>query len=145
MSNAIIALANKVLVTYNTDQGWVVKKMKLEYVNRIVAILLIIYQKDKVQYFSNKSTMMILKTDHGEFVNWVAIMYFQSVKELIKWDKCQRNMIERTTKKEPKINKCHFCHSLKSFVSEVVSIRRSRIIGKEETCRASSKRQKKKR
>jgi hypothetical protein len=59
-----------------------------KHVNRIVAILPIIYQKDKVQYFSNKSTMMISKVDHGEFVNWATIMYYQSVKELIKWGKC---------------------------------------------------------
>jgi hypothetical protein len=41
-------IANRVLDTYNNNEGWVVKKMKLEYVNRIVAILPIIYQKDKV-------------------------------------------------------------------------------------------------
>jgi hypothetical protein len=32
--------------------------------------------------------MMISKADHGEFINWVAIMYFQMVKKLIKWEKC---------------------------------------------------------
>jgi hypothetical protein len=54
----------------------------------IVAILPIIYQKDKVQYFSNKSAMMIFRVDHGEFVNWDVIMFFQLVKELIRWEKC---------------------------------------------------------
>jgi hypothetical protein len=51
MFNARIALAeiiDKVLDTYNINEGWVVKKMRLEYANKIVAILLIIYQKDKV-------------------------------------------------------------------------------------------------
>jgi hypothetical protein len=62
--------------------------MRSKYANRIVAILPIIYQKDKVQYFNNKSVTMISTTDHGEFVNWVVITYFQLVKELIKWDKC---------------------------------------------------------
>jgi hypothetical protein len=33
--------------------------MKLEYVNRIVAILPIIYQKDKVQYVNNKFAMIM--------------------------------------------------------------------------------------
>jgi len=47
-----------------------------------------IYQKDKVRYFNNKSTMMISKADHGKFVNQVVIMYFQLVKKLIKWEKC---------------------------------------------------------
>jgi hypothetical protein len=39
--------------------------MRLEYVNRIVVILPIIYLKNKVQYFNNKSTMMISKTNRG--------------------------------------------------------------------------------
>jgi hypothetical protein len=40
--------------------------------------------------------MMISKTNHGEFGNWAIIMYFQ----LIKWEKCQENMIKGTTKKD---------------------------------------------
>jgi hypothetical protein len=66
---ALVDIANKVPNTYNTNEGWVVKKMRLEYANRIVVIMIIIYQKDKVQYFSNKFAMMIFKADHGEFVN----------------------------------------------------------------------------
>jgi hypothetical protein len=72
MSNAKVALVkitNRILNIYNTNEGWVVKKMRLEYANRIATILPIIYQKDKVQYFSNKSVMMIFTADHGEFVN----------------------------------------------------------------------------
>ncbi len=34
-------------------------------------------------------------------------MYFHLVKELIKWDKCQKNMIKGTTKREPKKDVCH--------------------------------------
>jgi hypothetical protein len=41
-----------------------------------------------VQYFNNMSVMMISKANHWEFINWVAIMYFQLVKILIKWEKC---------------------------------------------------------
>ncbi len=51
MSNVRITLvdiADRVHDTYNTNEGWVVKKMRSEYVNIIVAILPIIYQKDKV-------------------------------------------------------------------------------------------------
>ncbi len=99
MSNAIVALANitnRVLETYHTNEGRVVKKMKSKYANRIVAIMPIIFQEDKVQYFNNK------------FVNWVVIMYYQLVKELITWDKCQKNMIKGTTKREPKKDVCHF-------------------------------------
>jgi hypothetical protein len=51
MSNAKITLTNitnRIPYTYNTNEGWFVKKMKLEYANIIVAILPIIYKKDKV-------------------------------------------------------------------------------------------------
>jgi hypothetical protein len=105
---ALAEIVDKILNTYNTNEWWVVKKMKSEYANRIVAILSIIYQKDKVQYFSNKCGLMIFGTNHGKFVNWVAIMYFQLVKEFIRWDKCQKNMIEGTTKRKPKKDVFHF-------------------------------------
>jgi hypothetical protein len=101
MSNARVALVdstNKVPGTYNTNEGWVIKKMRSKYANRIVAILPIIYHK--VQYFNNKSVMMIFRANHGESINWATIMYSQLVKELIRWDKCQKNMIEGTTKRE---------------------------------------------
>jgi len=45
------------------------EKDEVKYANRIVAILLIIYQMDKVQYFNNKSVMMIPIADHGKHVN----------------------------------------------------------------------------
>jgi hypothetical protein len=51
MLDVRIALTNKadrIPHTYNTNEGWVVKKMRSEYVNWIVVILPIIYQKDKV-------------------------------------------------------------------------------------------------
>ncbi len=116
MSDVKVAMAyitNRVLDTYNTNEGWVVKKMKSEYANRIVAILPIIYQKDKVQYFSNKSAMMISRADHGESINWAIIMFSQLVKELIRWEKCQKNMIEGITKREPKKDVCHSAIILK--------------------------------
>ncbi len=71
MFDAIVALANianRVLNTYNNNERWVVKKVRLKYANRIVAILLIVYKKDKVQYFNNKSTMMISKMDCGSML-----------------------------------------------------------------------------
>jgi hypothetical protein len=46
MLDAKVALADivdRVPNTYNTNEGWVVKKMRLEYVNRITTILPIIY------------------------------------------------------------------------------------------------------
>jgi sulfur transfer protein SufE len=61
---------------------------------KIIANFPIIYQKDKVQYFCNIFAMMISKADHGESINQVVIMYSQLVKELIKWEKYQKNMIK---------------------------------------------------
>ncbi len=90
MSDATLTLvdiANKILDTYNTNEGWVVKKMRSKQINKIVVILHIINQKDKVQCFSNKFVMMISRADHGESINWAVIMYFQLVKEFIKWEK----------------------------------------------------------
>ncbi len=52
--------------------------------------------------------MMISKVDNGESMNWATIMYSQLVKKLIRWEKCQNNMIEGTTKKESKKDVCHF-------------------------------------
>jgi hypothetical protein len=110
MSNAKVALTDithAILDNYNVDEGWVVKKTRLKYVNRITIIFPIIYQKNKVHYFNNKSAMMISKANNGESINWVAIMYSQLVKELIKWEKCQKNMIEGALKKKPKKDVCH--------------------------------------
>jgi hypothetical protein len=49
--------------------------MRSKYANKIATILPIIYQKDKVQYFSNKSIIMISKANHGVSINWATIMY----------------------------------------------------------------------
>jgi hypothetical protein len=51
--------------------------------------------------------MMISRAHHGKSVNWVAIMYSQLVKEFFKWEKCQKYMIEETTKRKQKKDVCH--------------------------------------
>jgi hypothetical protein len=64
--------------------------MRSKYANRIATILPIIYQRGKVQNFSNNSTMMISRADHEKYVESTTIMHFQLVKELVKWEKCQK-------------------------------------------------------
>jgi hypothetical protein len=62
MSDAKVTLAkiaDKIINTYNTNEGWVVKKKRSKYANIVVAIWPIMYQKDKVQHFNNKFAMMI--------------------------------------------------------------------------------------
>jgi hypothetical protein len=79
MSNVRVALTNiinKVRNSCNTNDRWVVKKMKQECVNRIVTILPFIYQKNMVEDFSNKCAMMISEANHGKSMNWATIMYF---------------------------------------------------------------------
>jgi hypothetical protein len=56
---ALVEITYKVLDTYNTNERWVIQKMRSKYANKIVAILPIIYQNDKVQYFNNKYALMI--------------------------------------------------------------------------------------
>ncbi len=63
--------------------------------------------------FCNMYAIMISKGNHGESINWVVIMYFQLLQELIKRDKCHKNMIKGTTKKEPKNDVCHFAIVIK--------------------------------
>jgi hypothetical protein len=40
-------------------------------------------------------------------------MFSQLVKELIRWEKCQKNMIKGIAKREPKKDVCHFAIVLK--------------------------------
>ncbi len=129
MLDVRVALANivdRVLDIYNTNEGRVVKKMRLKYVNIIIAIFSIIYQNNKVQYFSNKSTMMITKVNHGKFVNQASIMYYQSIKQLIRWEKCHNNMIEGTTKREPKNDVCHFAIVLEALFQKWFPLQRAK-------------------
>jgi hypothetical protein len=35
-------------------------------------------------------------------------MYYELVKELIRWEKCPQNMIEGTSKRKPKKDVCHY-------------------------------------
>jgi hypothetical protein len=107
-------------------------KNEIKVCHRIATILPIICKKDKVQYFNNKFAMMISKVDHRKFVNWAIIMYFQLVKELIRWEKCQENTIERIAKREPKKDVCHSTIILEVMFQKWFPIKRSRTIRKEE-------------
>ncbi len=44
----LVDTANRIPNIYNSNEGWVVNKMRSKYANRIAAILSIIYQKNKV-------------------------------------------------------------------------------------------------
>jgi hypothetical protein len=59
------------------------------------------------------STPTTIIFNNGKSMNWVAFMYSLLVKELIRSDKCQKNMIEGIAKREPKKDVCHFVIVLK--------------------------------
>jgi hypothetical protein len=44
----LVEIVDRVLIIYNTNERWVLKKMKSKYANKIVAILPIIYKKDRM-------------------------------------------------------------------------------------------------
>jgi hypothetical protein len=44
----LVDTTNRIPNIYNSNEGWVVNKMRSKYANRIAAILSIIYQKNKV-------------------------------------------------------------------------------------------------
>jgi hypothetical protein len=75
--------------------------------------------------------MMISKADHGKSMNWVTIMYSQLVKELIRWGKCYKNVIEGITKRAQK-GCIPFCHCFRSYILEMVFSQRSRTTREQE-------------
>jgi hypothetical protein len=82
-----------------------------------------------VQYFNNKSAMMISIVNHGEFINWAIIKHSELVKELIRWEFFWKNMIKGTTKREPKKDLCHSTIILKVMFQKWFPLKRSRIVG----------------
>jgi hypothetical protein len=53
------------------------------------------------------------------------------VEELIRWEKCQKNMIEGIAKKKNQKICVPLCQCPRSSISKVVSCRRSKTIGEE--------------
>jgi hypothetical protein len=51
-------------------------------------------------------------------------MYFQLVKELIRWEKCEENMIEGTANREPKKDICHYAIVLKVLFQKWFPVQR---------------------
>ncbi len=67
-------------------------------------------------------------------------MNYQLVKDLIKWEKFQKNVIEGTTKRKPKKDVCHF-----AIVLEVLFQKWFPLQGEEEIGKPTLRAQKKKR
>jgi hypothetical protein len=69
----------------------------LKSVNYIVnvryhAIILVIYQKEKVNYMSNKNALTFMKVEDEIEVDWAQIIFNNLCNELDRWTKMQEKM-----------------------------------------------------
>ncbi len=63
------------------------KSLGMPYSIRYLAIISIVYQKEKVQYCNNKNVITLVKVDKGQKVNWVQIIFNSLCSELDQWHK----------------------------------------------------------
>ncbi len=66
---------------------WNVKSLGLPYFVKYLAIISIIYQKEKVQYLINKNVITLVKTEKGQKVDWAYIIFNGLCSELDRWYK----------------------------------------------------------
>jgi hypothetical protein len=66
---------------------WNAKSLGLPYFVKYLAIIFVIYQKEKVQYFSNKNVITLVKTKKGQKVDWAHIIFNCLCSELDRWYK----------------------------------------------------------
>jgi hypothetical protein len=59
--------------------------MKVPYDIHFLALIQIVYQKDKFHYFSSKSVISIMIVVKGNYVDWAENMFKQLQNELIRW------------------------------------------------------------
>jgi hypothetical protein len=70
----------------STNQ-WNAKSLGLPYVIKYLAIIFVIYQREKVQYCSNKNVITLVKAKKGHKVNWAQIRLNSLCSELDRWYK----------------------------------------------------------
>jgi hypothetical protein len=59
----------------------------LPYFIQYFAIIFIIYQREKVQYFCNKNVITLVKVKKGKKVDWAQIIFNSLCSELDRWYK----------------------------------------------------------
>ncbi len=62
---------------YVNTKKWSVRKMKEPYDIHLPAFIQIIYQRNKVCYFSNINAISIMITLKGKEVNWIDTLFKQ--------------------------------------------------------------------
>jgi hypothetical protein len=73
------------LDAFINKEQWSVIWMKEEYHAKFVAILQIIYQWERLAYFSNHITIILSLANKGKRINWCFIMLTQMSIELTRW------------------------------------------------------------
>jgi hypothetical protein len=63
------------------------KSLGLPYSIRYLAIISMIYQRDKVKYFSNKNAITLMRVEKWKKVDWAHIIYNSLCSELNWWYK----------------------------------------------------------
>ncbi len=66
---------------------WNAKNLGLPYSVRYPTIIFVIYQKEKVQYFSNKNVITLMRAKKGQKVDWAQIIFNSLCSELDQWYK----------------------------------------------------------
>ncbi len=64
-----------------------VKSLGLPYSIGYLAIISIIYQREKVQHFSNKNAITLVRAEKGQQVDWPHIIFNSLCSELDRWYK----------------------------------------------------------
>jgi hypothetical protein len=73
-----------VLANSSIDQ-WNAIRMGLPYFVRYLAIISVIYYREKVQYFCNKNVITLVRTNKGQHVDWAQIIFNSLCSELDRW------------------------------------------------------------
>jgi hypothetical protein len=63
------------------------KSLGLPYFVRYLAIISVIYKREKVQYFNNKNVITLVRAEKGQKVNWAHIIFNSLCSELDRWYK----------------------------------------------------------
>jgi len=63
------------------------KSLGLPYSIKYLAIISMIYQRDKVKYFSNKNAITLMRVEKWKKVDWAHIIYNSLCTELNWWYK----------------------------------------------------------
>ncbi len=75
----------KLAPTNSFADQWNAKSLGLQYSVKYPAIISIIYLREKVQCFSNKNVIKLVKAKKGQHVDWSQIIFNSLCSELDRW------------------------------------------------------------